>query len=132
MCSSDLTRRTLRGWVSGTRRQGAFFTVEPGRICNVETVTTGYRDSGEKAMTFSITMLFAPTAEAKKEDAENGLKQGDFLVIEGEPNIEVNVSGLDRAVSMTGARLVNSLPFVVQARPGLLSQKDFPPFAPVE
>ena len=83
-------------------------------------------------MTFSITMLFAPTTEAKKEDAENGLKQGDFLVIEGEPNIEVNVSGLDRAVSMTGARLVNSLPFVVQARPGLLSQKDFPPFAPVE
>jgi len=126
------TRRTLRGWVSGTRRQGAFFTVEPGRICNVETVTTGYRDSGEKVMTFSITMLFAPTAEAKKEDAENGLKQGDFLVIEGEPNIEVNMSGLDRAVSMTGARLVNSLPFVVQARPGLLSQKDFPPFAPVE
>ena len=129
---ADIRREKVKSWVSKTRRQGAFITVEPSSICSVEMVTTGYRENGAKAITLGFTLLFEPSAEAVKEDAENGLKQGDFLSIEGEPNIEAEVKGITNAVLVTAAHAVNAIPYVVQARPGLLTQKDFPPFAPVE
>lgn len=67
-----------------------------------------------------------------KEDAKHGLEQADFHTIEGEPNIEVSIKGLSFSALVTAAHAVNAIPYVVQAGPGLLSQKDLPPFAPVE
>ena len=125
-------KRELKAWVSKTQRRGKFLTVEPGQVCNVQTVTTGYRGNGDAAITLDFTMSFAPTDEFLKEDAEKGIKPGDFLSIEGMPNVEVEIKGLEHAALVTAARCVNAIPYVVQARPGLLSPKDFPPFVPIE
>jgi len=74
----------------------------------------------------------SPTPEAVKEDAKHGLAQGNFLTIEEEPNIEVSIKGLSFSARVTVTHAVNAIPYVVQAGPGLLSQKDLPFFAPVE
>ena len=125
-------RRKLKGWVSKICRPGEYLTVEPNQVCNVRTETIGYRENGEEAIILDFTMSFAPTEEAVRENTEQGIKQGDILIIQGNPNIEVEIRGLAQAALVTAARCVNAIPYVVQAKPGLLSQKDFPPFAPIE
>jgi len=44
----------------------------------------------------------------------------------------VEINGLSDAVLVTAAQAVNTIPHVVQARPGWLSPKDLPPFGPIE
>ena len=83
---------------------------------------------GEEVITLKYTLLFQPTSEATKED---GIASGDFISIEGVPNVEVEVKGLGESDVVTANRLVNPIPYVVQTRPGLLSMRDFPPSVPV-
>jgi hypothetical protein len=65
-----------------------------------------------------------------KEDAKLGFKAGDFITIDGDPKLAIEVKGFSDAAQLTANHAVNSIPYVIHARPGLLSPKDFPPFAP--
>mgnify|MGYP001335301739 CR=1 FL=1 len=125
-------KRELKAWISKSKRVGKYATIEPGQVSNVQTVTTGYKSNGKPAIVLDFTMTFAPTEESRKEDAEKGLQPGDILTIDGEPNIDITIKGLTSAGLVTAARVANAVPYVVQAKPGLLSQKDFPVFVPIE
>ena len=83
---------------------------------------------GVEAITLKYLLLFQPTPEAEKED---GNESGDFISIKGVPNVEVVVKGIGQSDLVTATRVVNAIPYVVQARPGLLAMKDFPPFVPL-
>jgi len=124
--------RKVEPQVSKSERNGRFFSIDAGKVCGVRTETTGFKEDGSKGIILTLVVVFQPTPEAVKEDAELGLKVGDFLTIEAEPTLEIEIKGFSNAASLTANHAVNSLPYVVNARPGLLSPKDFPPFAPRE
>lgn len=122
--------RKVEPQVSRIQRQGKFFTIEAGKVCGVKTETSGFRDDGEMVITLTLMVVFQPTEEASKEDAKLGFKAGDFITIDGDPKLSIEVKGFSDAAQLTANHAVNSIPYVIQARPGLLSPKDFPPFAP--
>ena len=71
---------------------------------------TGIKENGRKAISLILSMVFQPTAEAIKEDAELGLKTGDYLSIEGEPNINVEIKGFEDSATVTPYHAVNAIP----------------------
>ncbi|MBI5441653.1 MAG: hypothetical protein HY900_10660 [Deltaproteobacteria bacterium] len=122
--------RVIEPRTSGIDREGPFFRIPRGTVCGVRTKTSGYEETGEELITLTLNVTFQPTAEAVKEDVELGIKTGDFLTIDGDPRLELELRGLSDAASVTANHAVNALPYVLVARPGLLSPKDFPPFVP--
>lgn len=122
--------RKVEPQVSTIQRRGQFFTIESGKVCGVKTETSGFRDDGEMVITLTLMVVFQPTEEASKEDAKLGFKAGDFITIDGDPKLAIEVKGFSDAAQLTANHAVNSIPYVIHARPGLLSPKDFPPFAP--
>jgi len=122
--------RKVEPQISKILRQGKFFTIESGKVCGVKTETSGFRDDGEKVITLTLMVVFQPDAGSAEEDVKLGLRAGDFITIEGDPTLEIEVKGFSDAAQFTANHAVNSIPYVMHARPGLLSPKDFPPFAP--
>ena len=55
----------------------------------------------------------------------------DFVLIEGEPRLEVRINGGVAGDVATVASLVNYIPVVVQAAPGLVTPRDLPPASAV-
>jgi len=128
----DKKRTMMEPPVSKTRRHGRFMTIEAGEVCGMSEEWVGIREDGEKAINLKLTLLFEPDDNAIKEDAEMGLRLGDFFSIEGEPDIEIEIKkGTSDTIVNTAARITNAIPYVINARPGLLSAKDFPPFVPL-
>jgi len=123
-------KREVAPQVSEILRQGKFFTIEPDKVCGVKTETAGFRDDGKKAITLTLMVVFQPDAVSAEEDAKLGLRTGDFITIEGDPTLEIEVKGFSDAAQFTANHAVNSIPYVIHAKPGLLSPKDFAPFAP--
>lgn len=61
-------------------------------------------------------------------EAEN-IETGTYWTIKGRPSIEVSVKGTEageEGALATTARAVNSIPIVLAAKPGLVTQKDLP------
>jgi len=87
-----------------------YLEVQPGHVAGVHQVARGFIGDRE-ALALDLTMAL---------QAEN---PGDFVKIEGKPNIEVAIKGIHGDLS-TAAVVVNAAPRVIQAKPGLLTMKD--------
>ncbi len=89
--------------------------IEPGLVGGIKFVHSGMK-GGEEVVTTEWIGLLDPEGE--------GLKEGDYISIKGEPNIDVAIKGLGGEV--TYATAVNRIPQVIKAGPGLVTVKDLP------
>lgn len=112
----DLTSST-EPVVAQKRTQSAFITVEPGLVLGLRQVASGL-SGGREAISLKLEMyLGAPNPR-------------DSIKVTGVPSLDVIVDGGTPGDPATVAILVNVLPRVIAARPGLLTMKDLTlPFA---
>ena len=97
-------------------RTASGLEVAPGRVCGIKFLYEGMKDR-ETLITFSWGMAIGM--------AEEGLEEIRAVRIEGKPNIEVSFK-LGASDLITWARIVNTIPQVMEARPGLLTVKELP------
>jgi hypothetical protein len=90
-----------------------FLTVEPGRIAGVH-----QRIEGAKSGVIDITLDIRVYVGAKEP--------GDRITVKGLPDFTMTISGGVHGDRATAAMVVNSIPRVVVARPGVLSMDDIP------
>lgn len=111
--------------ISKSTRKTPWYTVEPGTICGFKHLGLGTVD-GEIRISMEIYCLVHPNSQ------EDGVGPGDTVMIYGEPNIAVQTNGgpSERGDLCTASRLINIVPSVVDAKPGLLAVKDLPITAP--
>lgn len=86
--------------------------VEAGRVKGLKQVARGYSEGGE-----FIRLTFIAALEAEDE--------GDTIRITGDPNLEVKLRGTNGDVA-TVAIVVNAIPQVMAAAPGLVTMRDLP------
>ena len=123
-------QRTIEPQVTECDRRGPFFRIKPAMVCGVKQETVGIGENGEVLISLTLRVVFQPDRTSIAEDAARGYKPGNFITIEGDPGLKVEVQGLSDAAGATAIHTVNAIPYVVQARPGFLSPRDFPPFVP--
>jgi len=90
-----------------------FLTVEPGRVAGVRQIGVG-TVAGRAAVTLDLRMHLG---------AERSV---DRIHVEGTPPLEVTVEGVHGDLA-TAAMVVNAIPRVVAAPPGLTTMLDLPP-----
>ncbi len=90
-----------------------FVTVAPGRVAGLKQIAHGIKN-GTSLITLDLRMYIG---------AEN---PHDYVKIEGTPPIEVTVQGGVAGDQATVAALVNAVPLVIQAPPGLKTMLDIP------
>ena len=90
-----------------------FVTVKAGQVAGVKQVGYGMRDGNEL-----ITLDFQACVGAKESY--------DAVYITGTPNMEVVIKGGLHGDIATAAIVVNAIPGVICAPPGLLTMKDMP------
>lgn len=117
----DTITESWESMVSRSVRKTPWYTVEPGTTCGFRQTAIGLIN-GETKVLLDIYCVVHPNLE------EDGVQVGDTTIIEGEPGITVKTAGgpSQRGDLVTTARLVNIIPAVVKARPGLLSVIDLP------
>lgn len=89
-------------------------TVKPGNVIGLTSVAFGKKDNQEK-----ITLKFSANAAVDEEY--------DEIIIEGEPRIQQKIIGGIHGDIGTVAVIINTIPKVVEATPGLILMKDLPP-----
>jgi len=111
--------------ISKTRRETPWYVIEPGQVCGFKQVRFGLI-KGETKIVLEEYGIVHP----KPED---GVEVGTFTEIEGEPSLTlVEKGGMSERVDLgVAARVINSIPQIMKAKPGLLSVKDFPPSPPL-
>ena len=123
----DEVIETWEPLLSKSRREGPYgIIVEPNTTCGFIQKRIGLI-KGEARIVLELYFIFKPIPE------EDDVEPGDYVEIKGEPNITLTVKGgtTERGDLVTTARLVNLVPCVVKAEPGLLSVKDLPPTPPL-
>ena len=100
-----------------SKRLPSGIEIQPGMICGSHYRFSCVKD-GEAVITFTYVMLVDPEGE--------GLEEVDSFSIEGEPNNinAVLVGGIKG--NFTYPTLVNRIPQVMEAKPGLVCAKDLP------
>ena len=91
-------------------------TIEPGKALGVNQIGRAYVDSKEV-----ITLVFR--ASIGEPDPR------DRIVIEGNPDIDMAISKGINGDTATCAIIVNSIPIVIQAQPGLRTMADISPIS---
>lgn len=90
-----------------------FVIVKPGQAAGVKQVGYGWKD-GKKLITLDF-------------QAHIGAEESyDTVYITGTPNMEVTIKGGTHGDLATAAIVVNSVPRVIDASPGLITMKDLP------
>ena len=104
-------------------------TIEAGTCGALRTQTIGVVDGHDAIVIEHVNRMAADLAP----EWPIGERDGTYrIVIEGDPNIECTMAAGDPAASTAGAmvatamRVVNAVPYVVDAPPGLLSSLDLP------
>ncbi len=95
--------------------------IELGQTAGVTQHAIAWVDSAEW-LEFDLSLHIAPKAV--------GMQTRDRIRIEGENTLEVTIEPGTQAVLTTAARLVNTIPGVLRAAPGLYSAADLLPAAP--
>jgi len=90
-----------------------YFTVRPGQVAGLRQVGSGFRD-GE------------PVVELTLEIYVGAKNPRDTVVIDGVPPLAVEIPGGVHGDRGTAALVVNAIPRVMEAAPGLLTMKDLP------
>lgn len=110
-----------RGLISETRREALSGTVEPGTISGVEQISCGLMD-GREVIRLVYDIVIHPE--------EDGLEVGNFKTISGEGGeLTCSVTGdlAKQSWSRTAAIVVNAIPQLVAAEPGVRMVYELPP-----
>lgn len=94
-------------------RQIPFLKIKPGQVCGLRSVAQGIRNEDN-----IITMNFVSHANVKEPY--------DEVVIEGNPKISERIKGGVQGDVGTVSVIINMIPKVVNAKPGLVTMKDLP------
>lgn len=100
------------------------YTVEPGTVAGWRQNAIG-SIKGEAKIILDIYCMTKPTLE------EDGVEMGDTVWIDGDPSLTIKTQGAAAGAAMAAARIVNTIPVVVEAKPGLISVKDLPATPPL-
>ena len=108
----DKIRESIKPIVYPKKVKSDFITVSPGMVAGVKQVGQGWK-KGEKLITLNF-------------EASIGAGESyDSVSIKGSPNIEVVAKGGIHGDIATVAMLVNAVPKILDASPGLKTMKDF-------
>jgi len=91
----------------------SYTTVKPGQVAGLKSVAHGVKE-GKKV----ITLEFISHAAVKEEY--------DAVSVEGVPNIYQKIAGGVHGDIGTVATIINSIPKVINANPGIVTMKDLP------
>jgi len=109
-----ITEETIEPVVAQTRLPGGSIDLEEGRLAGIRQLGRGCKD-GREVITLDLQIYVG---------AEGYY---DHIVIEGTPRIDLTIKdGLPGDVA-TAAMVVNSIPRVIHAEPGLITMKNLPP-----
>jgi hypothetical protein len=89
-----------------------YFEVDAGQVKGLKQVARGYSDEGE-----FLHLTFIAALDARDD--------GDTVRITGDPNLEVKLRGTNGDIA-TVAIVVNAIPRVRAASPGLVTMRDLP------
>lgn len=107
--------------VAEQRYELAGYTIEPGQTGGVTQHAVGWVE-GRPWIDFDLSLHVDPSSV--------GLETRDRIRIEGENSIDLTIEPGTRAVLTTAARLVNTIPAVLRAAPGLYNSSDLLPASP--
>lgn len=110
----DDVTETIEPVIAETEVRSNFITVKPGQAAGVKQIGCGWKDGKEL-----IVLDFQAYIGAKESY--------DAVFITGTPNMEVVIKGGTPGDMATAAMVVNSIPKVLDAAPGLKTMKDLPP-----
>ena len=99
-------------WTDLTK-QTPFITVKPGQVCGLKSVAHGIK--GEERV---ITLEFISHVNVKEPY--------DSVIIKGEPDVHEKITGGVHGDTGTVSMIINSIPKVLNAQPGLVTMKDLP------
>ena len=109
----DNITETIEPVILKTEVSSDFVTVKPGQAAGVKQIGYGWKD-GKKLITLDF-------------QAHIGAQEAyDTVYITGTPNMEVTIIGGTHGDIATAAIVVNSVPRVIDASPGLITMKDLP------
>ncbi len=104
--------------IASSAREASYRRIEGGKVCGFRHIAVG--KSGSRSVTLEMLAAVQP--------AEDGLEVETTVEIQGEPGLEMTISGgaaRDGDI-VTAARVVNLLPWMIEAPPGLLKLSDIP------
>jgi hypothetical protein len=103
--------------LAAVRRESPAGRIEPGQVAGSDRACVAYVGG-------VVRILLENPAQAVPE--QEGIQIGDFIDIEGTPNVRVTIQpGID-AVKGSAAIAINMIPAVLNAGPGLKSMADLP------
>ncbi|MDZ4164284.1 MAG: hypothetical protein U1C55_04075 [Smithellaceae bacterium] len=111
--SLDEVRETAEPVFSSKPAKTAYFELKAGDIAGIRNVALGIK-GGETLITLDLQMYIGA------DDPH------DAIYIEGSPSVRLRIEGGIAGDQATAAILVNNIPSVVTARPGLLTVRDVP------
>jgi len=103
--------------ISSVLRETKYVKVEPGMVAGCRHIGKGYMN-GEVVIELEHPQQIRP----ELEDVETG----DYIIIEGEPNINLCIKPEIPGGIGTIAIAVNMIPIAIKHSPGFYSMKDFP------
>jgi len=127
---TEMTARSL-GWtiddytettsavISKSRRTANSGIVKPNTSC-------GLKQKSHATCQDSKTIDIDYAIIVKPDPEEDRLTAGHRIIIEGDQRVEVAISRHD-AMSATAALMVNSIPNVIKAQPGIITALELPP-----
>ena len=113
----DRVVETREPIISNTHRETPYVTVEPGMVAGCKHI--GYGMKGDEAV---ITLEHPQQIHPELED----VKTGDYIWIEGDPNLNLSIKPETPGGIGTIAMAVNMIPQVINSKPGLVTMYDLP------
>ena len=116
----DEVGERMKPVIAGVPRVGLHSRVEKGDVAGIKHIAFGIKE-GKEVILFEMNATIQPEAE--------GVEPGTFWSITGKPSIEVSIKfgePSEESALVTTARAVNAIPMVINAKSGLLTQKDLP------
>jgi 4-hydroxy-tetrahydrodipicolinate reductase len=116
----DEVKEEFEAVIARVPRVGQYCKVEKGNVAGISQFAYGIK-KGQKIIILEMNATIQPEAEK--------VETGNFWAIEGEPSIFAAAKILPvnkESLLVTSARVINSIPGVIKAKPGLMTQKDLP------
>lgn len=113
----DEIKETREPIISNTYRETPYVKVEPGMVAGCKHIAYGLKN-GEAIITLEHPQQILPEKE--------GVNTGDFIWIEGTPDICINDKPEIPGGIGTMAVATNMIPHVIKASPGLVTMRDLP------
>lgn len=113
----ERVEETRQPIIAGVRRSTPHVTVAPGMVAGCRHVGRGFVE-GEERITLEHPQQVNPEFE--------GIETGDFIWIEGDPDINLSMKPEIPGGAGTVAMAVNMIPHVLNSPPGLVSVTDLP------